>query len=178
MKRTLVSSCFVLAMLAGVVVAPAVAQNTGRLKVDADPTRAGLFLDGEYIGPARNHGTVRRYTLPAGTYELTLRDSGHQDLTQTITITAGETTELDLELEPRETITPPWGTLRTRNSDGLAAVFVNDQFMGHADEFNNVTQGLYLKPGEYEIRIEPREGAATTETVTITADQTTIIGTN
>jgi hypothetical protein len=167
-----------MALLAGVAAEPALAQDTGRLRVDADPTRAGLFIDGEYIGPARNHGTIRRYTLPAGTYDLTLRDSGHQDLTQTVTITAGETTDLELEMEPREVIMPPWGTLRTRSEDKFSAIYVNDQFMGHADEFNNVSQGLYLNPGQYEIRIEPREGAATTETVTITADQTTIVGTN
>ena len=178
MKRSLFSFCFALALAAGMQVTPAAAQNTGRLKVDAKPTRAGLFIDGEYIGPARNHGTVRRYTLPAGTHELTLRDSGHMDLTQTITITAGETTELEFEMEPREVITPPWGTLRTRSTDNLAAVYVNGQFMGHADEFNNASQGLYLKPGSYEIRIEPREGAATTETVTITENQTTIVGSN
>lgn len=178
MKRTVVSCCLALALMAGIQVLPAAAQNTGRLRVDAKPTRAGLFIDGEYIGPARNHGTVRRYTLPAGTHELTLRDSGHVDLTETITITAGETTELEFEMEPREVITPPWGTLRTRSTDKFAAVYVNDQFMGHADEFNNRTQGLYLNPGQYEIRIVPREGAATTETVTITADQTTIVGSN
>ena len=45
---------------------------------------------------------------------------------------------------------PPFGTLRTENSDHFAAVYVNGHFMGHVDEFSNFAQGLLLNPGKYE----------------------------
>ena len=168
-------SVFVLfALLAGTPLAGQ--QNMGRLRVDATPTRAGIFVDGEYIGPARNHGTVRRYDLAAGTYTLTLRSSGHADLPVIVTINAGVTTEISPRLEALELAEPPFGTLRIKSPDKFAAVYVNGRFMGHADEFNNFTQGLLLNPGQHEVEIAPLNGAATTATVTIDANETTILG--
>ena len=162
------------ALLAGLPLAAQ--QNMGRLRVDATPTRAGIFVDGEYIGPARNHGTVRRYDLAPGAYTLTLRDSGYEDLTVTVTIEAGETTEINPSMEPLDLAEPPFGTLRIKSPDKFAAAYVNGRFMGHADEFNNFAQGLLLNPGQYEVEIAPRTGTAARATVTIEANETTIVG--
>ena len=162
------------ALLAGLPLAAQ--QTTGRLRVDATPTRAGIFVDGEYIGPARNHGTVRSYDLAPGPYTLTLRDSGYEDLTIAVTIEGGETTEINPSMERLELAEPPFGTLRIKSPDKFAAAYVNGRFMGHADEFNNFAQGLLLNPGQYEVEIAPRTGTPTTATVTIEANETTIVG--
>ncbi len=53
---------------------------------------------------------------------------------------------------------PPFGRLRTPSPDKFAAVYVNDKFMGHADEFSNSGQGLLLNPGEYKVKIVPVSG--------------------
>ena len=89
-------------------------QNMGRLRVDATQTSAGIFVNGEYVGPARNHGTVRRYDLAPGTYTLTLRASGYEDLTVTVTINAGETTGLNPIMEALEITEPPSLSKRTK----------------------------------------------------------------
>jgi hypothetical protein len=178
MKRTWVSRISVFVALIGLTVLPAAAQQMGRVRVEVQPRRAGVFIDGEYVGPATNHGTVRRYSLPPGQYEITLRDSGFADASTMVTIQAGQTTTISQSLEPLDLAEPPFGTLRTRNSDRLAAVYINDRFMGHVDEFNNVTQGMLLNPGEYEIRIVRRDGTETTETATIEEGETTIVGSN
>jgi hypothetical protein len=34
-----------------------------------------------------------------------------------------------------------------------AAVFVDDQFTGHVDEFNGIGQGILVTPGEHNVRI-------------------------
>ena len=41
-------------------------QNTGYLKTKVDPGRAGVFIDGKYVGPAGNFGVSRKYAVAAG----------------------------------------------------------------------------------------------------------------
>jgi hypothetical protein len=50
---------------------------------------------------------------------------------------------------------PPFGRLRTENPDHFAAVYVNDHFMGHVDEFSNFAQTLALPPGLTKSRLFP-----------------------
>jgi len=81
MSRTLCSivTAAILFVLAGPqLTTPAHARNatTGQLKVKADPGRAGVFVDGKYLGPAANFKRPRTYTLPVGTHEVLLRDRG------------------------------------------------------------------------------------------------------
>jgi hypothetical protein len=40
-------------------------QNSGYLKTKVDPGRAGVFVDGKYVGPAGNFGVGRKYTVAA-----------------------------------------------------------------------------------------------------------------
>jgi len=174
--RTASTAGLVLAMMA--VALPAMAQQTGHLRIESSPGRAGVFIDGDYVGPAKNHGSVRRYTLPAGSHEVTLRDSGHAEASMTVNVVAGETTTVSMDMEPLELAVPPFGNLRTRHPDKLAAVYINGMFVGHVDEFNNVLQGVQLNPGTYEVRILARNGAAVTNSATIVANETTIVGSN
>jgi hypothetical protein len=50
------------------------AQGTGSLCVKANTGRAGVFLDGKYLGPAANFRVARTYQVPAGSHELKLED--------------------------------------------------------------------------------------------------------
>ena len=45
------------------------AQQTGTLRVKVNPGRTGVFVDGKYVGPAKNLGHTRRYKLAAGEHE-------------------------------------------------------------------------------------------------------------
>lgn len=156
--------------------ADAQAGATGRLKVKADPGKAGVFVDGKYLGPAANFGRARTYTLPAGTHEVVLREPRYREVSTKVTIEAGRTATLEQKLEAIPVDTPPFGKLKTRAPEKFTAVFVNGKFMGHADEFDNFAQGLLLKPGPYEVRLVSADGTRThEEKVTLTADQTTTI---
>jgi len=159
--------------LAAAAALPLAAQQTGQLKVKASPSRAGIFLDGKYIGPAGNFGFARKYTVPAGEHELKLSEPRCEDVTKRITIEAGKTTTIS-ETLPRLAIPKgPFGVLKTGQPDKYAPVFVNGKYMGHADEFDFGAQGLLLQPGEYTVRIEPRSGAVIEKKVTIEAGKTT-----
>ena len=151
------------------------AQQTGILKTKVDPGRAGVFVDGKYVGPAANFGVSRKYALPPGQHQIKLVEPRYEDFSTTVTIEAGKTATLSQIMKVLPVPKGPFGVLRTHSSDKFAAVYVNDHYMGHNDEFDNPWQGLQLPVGEYTVRIEPLNGPAVTKKVTIEADKTVMV---
>jgi len=177
MKRKLVL-CGAALILGGFVLAPlAFGQGVGYLKANIDPGRAGVFVDGKYLGPATNFGVARKYALTPGEHELKLVDPRYEELATTVQIREGKVTDLWEELKPLPEPKPPFGTLRIICPDKFAAVYLNGRFYGHADEFSNEYQGLLLNPGEYEVRVVPTEGGTLLAwaKVRITEDTTTTV---
>ena len=156
---------------------PVLAQDsgTGYLVCHVDPGRAGVFVDGKYLGPAANFKVARKYPVAAGEHELKLVDPRYEEVTEKVTITPGKKTEVRKTLTALSLARPPFGRLRTVSSDKFAAVYVNDKFYGHAGEFNNPLQGLLLKPGEYDVKIVPASGPPVTKHITIEAEKTVIV---
>jgi hypothetical protein len=151
------------------------AQENGSLCVKANPGRAGVFVDGKYLGPAANFGVARTYPLAAGEHEVKLLDPRYEDLTAKVTIAAGKKTTIHQTLKELALAKPPFGRLRTESTDKFAAVYVNDKYMGHADEFSNFAQGLLLNPGEYAVKIVPASGAPVSQTIKIEADKIVLV---
>ncbi|MFY9727065.1 MAG: PEGA domain-containing protein [Bryobacteraceae bacterium] len=154
---------------------PLVAQQTGTLKVNVDPGRAGVFVDGKYLGPAANFGMTRTYTVAAGQHEVKLVDPRYQEVVTNVTIEAGKKSVVKEKMTALPVPKPPFGTIRTHSSDKYAAVYINGKYYGHNDEFDNFAQGLLLPPGEYEVRIEPASGAPVVKKVTVVADKTVLV---
>jgi len=152
-------------------------QDTGFLKTKVDPGRAGVFVDGKYVGPAANFRIGRKYALPAGQHEVKLVEPRYEEFSTTVTITAGKTTVLRQAMKALPPATGPFGRLRVfYPADKFAAVYVNDHFYAHAGETNNCVQGILMVPGEYKVRVEPVSGGSPiSQTVTIVAGQTAIV---
>jgi hypothetical protein len=168
------SWCWVL--LAAAAVPLAADQNAnGFLVAKVKPGRAGVFVDGKYLGPAANFRKARKYSVPAGEHEIRLVDPRYQEFVTKATIESGKKKELTATLTPRPPAKPPFGRLRTMNADKFAAVYINEHFHGHVDEFSNGAQGLLLNPGEYDVKIVPSAGPAIEKKVTIEADKTVIV---
>ena len=162
------------ALLLVVTAIPLLGQpNVGYLKTEVNPGRAGIFVDGKYLGPAGNFGVGRKYKVAAGDHEVKLSEPRYKDVVKKVTIQAGKTTELFENMvwapgyllpgggemwEALPLAKPPFGLLRTTCSDKFAAVYVNGWFVGHAGEFNNAVQGLLLNPGTYTVKIVPVSG--------------------
>ncbi len=163
------------AVLAVAILAPALAQDTGYLSVKAKPGRAGVFLDGKYLGPAANFRVARTYSVPAGQHELKLVDPRYEEVTQSVTVPAGKKIKVHQQLKELPVPKGPFGKIRTENADRFAAVYVNNKFFGHVDEFSNPAQGILLPPGSYEVRIEPLSGQPITKSVTVAANQTVMV---
>ncbi len=154
----------------------AFAQNTGYVKTKVDPGRAGVFIDGKYVGPAGNFGVGRKYTVAAGEHEVRLSEPRYEDVVAKVTVQAGKTTTVSQTLKLLPPPKPPFGRLRTITADKYAAVYINGKFMGHAGEFNNSMQGLQLNPGTYALKIVPVSGGAGhEEQIKIETDRTVIV---
>lgn len=154
---------------------PVCAQQSGKLKCKVNPGRAGVFLDGKYLGPAANFGFARTYTVAPGEHELKLDEPRYKSVVRKITVTAGKQTTVNEKLEALPIAKPPFGRIRTMHADKFAAVFLNNKFYGHVDEFSNGSQGLLVPPGSYDVRIEPAGGSPVRQKVTVEADKTVIV---
>ncbi len=165
------------ALLLAVISIPVVAQqSTGYIKTAVNPGRAGVFIDGKYVGPAANFGVGRKYAVAPGDHEVKLLEPRYEDVVTKVTIQAGKTTKVEQTMKALPPAKPPFGKLHTVSANKFDAVYVNDRFMGHAGEFNNSTQSLELNPGEYTVKIVPVAGGDPhEEKVKIEADKVVIV---
>jgi len=53
-------------------------------KIKADPGRAGVFVDGKYVGPAANFGAARKYASPPGHHGIRLVDPRYEEAVTTV----------------------------------------------------------------------------------------------
>ncbi len=152
------------------------AADNGHLKTEVNPGRAGVFIDGKYVGPAANFKVGQTYEVAAGEHEVKLVDPRYEPIVTKVTVTAGKKTVLKETMKEIPLPKPPFGKLRTENADHFAAVYVNGDFVGHVDEFSNPFQTLSLVPGQYEVKIVPVNGQnPVTKSVTIVADKTVLV---
>ena len=152
------------------------AQQQGYVKAKVNPGRAGVFIDGKYVGPAANFRTARKYSVSPGEHELKLVEPRYEEITTKVDVKAGKTAVVSETMKALPVPKGPFGRLRAESVDKFAAVYVNNKFYGHADEFSNSSQGLLLPPGEYEVRIEPTAGgSAVTKKVTLEATKTVVV---
>ena len=165
----------VVALLSTAGVLPAQQENTAFLKTNINPGRAGIFVDGKYVGPAGNFRIGRKYALPAGQHQVKLVDPRFEEFNTTVDLKAGQTTKLAEALKPLPPPKGPFGGLRTPVPDKYAAVYINEKFYGHAGEFNNSSQKLMLPVGEYSVRVEPSGGTPINQKVKIEDGKTILV---
>ena len=172
MKSTWLVLCLAPAMLFA-----AGSSTEGYLKVHVTPDKAGVFLDGVYMGPAARFGHASTYKLPPGKYQITMSDPRCEDATASVTIEAGKTAEVPATtLKSKGEPKGPFGLIKVNAPNKVAGVFLNGQYVGHVDEFNNSVQGLMVPPGSYTILIEAAGGdGLLEESVTVAAGKTVVV---
>jgi len=174
-KRLLARAFLSFALLFCCALAAVAQQGTGYIKAKVNTGRAGVFIDGKYVGPAANFRMARKYAVPAGEHEIKLDEPRYEAATSKVQIVAGKTTVIKQTLKELPLAKPPFGRLRVETPDKYSAVFVEGKFMGHSGEFNNPVQGLLLNPGEYTVKVVPVSGPEHEEKIKIDADKVTII---
>jgi hypothetical protein len=144
MRHVIVS---IVALVTAGAVTMFAAQHTGKLKVYTSTGRAGVFMDGNYLGPVATFGWSLPYKVPAGEHEIRVSDPRYEDLVKSVTIAPGQLTTISQKMTALPPAQPPFGMVRTVAADKFTAVYVNGKFMGHTDEFSNRYQRLLLNQG-------------------------------
>lgn len=174
-KLILLVACLALVLPASAAV--------GYLKAHGDPGNAGLFVDGKYLGPAVRYTFAVKYQVEEGTHEVLLQDPRCEDFKTSVTIKAGEVTELKYKLTKLPAPKGPFGTLRFGRGKPEAfmsmvvgdtsAVYLNGRFVGHLEELNKVGTGLLLPPGKYQLQVSSPMYGEINQTVEVVAGKTT-----
>ncbi len=158
MHRKLLISTTVLLLL--VLAAPMWADNQvlgeiefqGATKVEKD---SGVWIDGQYLGYLKElHGSKKVLLLP-GSHDIAVRQDGFTDFRTTVTLQPGEKQVVLVKMEKDLRFQMPAVTSEIKISvdPDRAAVFLDDQFVGHAGEFGGVGRSLLVAPGHRKIRI-------------------------
>ena len=92
------------------------AADTGRLKLEVNPGRAGVFIDGKYVGPAANFKVGQTYQVVPGEHEIKLEDPRYQEIVKKVTIEAGKKTVMKETMMALPPAKPPFGKLRIENA--------------------------------------------------------------
>jgi hypothetical protein len=116
---------------------------------------AGVWVDGQYVGYAKELNGNKKMLLLPGKHEIIVRQPWYKDYVEEAVLEPGELHMINLTLV-KDTRTVPKGAtgeLKISATPPRAAVFVDEQFAGHVDEFDGLGKAMLLTPGEHRVRI-------------------------
>jgi len=134
-------------------------QKPGELRFTADTSTerdAGVWIDGKYVGYLKELHGDKKVLLPPGDHEVTVREAGYKDFTQKVTMHPGEVQLMMVMLTESEKVIYPGNNaaeLRLDVKPKQAAVYVDDQYMGHGADFGGRFHSMLLIPGKHHVRI-------------------------
>ena len=175
--RTLcIPACLALLLLSG---ATRTLAQDGKLVLKVTPQQAYIFLDGRAISEASKHHSLK---LSAGDHKIELANYGYTPENRTVTITAGQATNLEVSLTPvTGTVSGPFGAMTIEGAD-RDAVLLNGKtpefFVGHGDEFNHDwgwKQELVVPPGTYQVNVLHEDKEVWSGSVDVPANQRVVV---
>jgi hypothetical protein len=144
-----------------VIALPVVAQNNEILgEVRFRPQNgaaktAGVWVDGKYVGYLSELKGSKKLLLLPGEHEISVREAGYQSVEQKISVqpNAVQTVRVSMAKDPRAQFPTVSAEVKLSIDPDRAAVFVDDQFAGHAHEFGGAGRAMLLSPGKHHIKI-------------------------
>ncbi len=119
-----------------------------------DEKTAGVWVDGQYVGFVKELKHDKKLLLLPGKHEIVVRQAWYADHRQEVMLDPGQTYTIKLEMRKDPVQIPTEAAqLRIVAYPIRAAVFIDEQFTGHVNEFNGRGQGILLTPGEHKVRI-------------------------
>jgi hypothetical protein len=116
---------------------------------------AGVWVDGQYVGYVKELVGDKKMTLLPGKHEIVVRQAWYKDYVEQVILEPGQTRQVNV-LMTKEARTPTreaTGELKISATPTRAAVFVDNQFAGHVDEFDGAGKAMLLTPGQHQVRI-------------------------
>jgi len=154
-RRLLFVTAFVLFL---VTASPAQNRLQSTLRFDAkgdDAKNAGVWIDGQYVGYVKELTGDRTVVLLPGKHTVVVRQAWYQDFTNEVVLEPGEVHKVKVVLARDGRMPAPEakGELKISAVPTRAAVFVDEQFAGHVNEFDGVGKAMLLAPGKHRVRI-------------------------
>jgi len=130
----------------------------GEIRFQADNAAAksaGVWVDGRYIGYLTELKGSKKLLLLPGEHEISVREAGFQSVDQKISVQPEQLQILHVSLvkDPRAQYPTVSAEVKLSIDPDRAAVFVDDQFAGHAHEFGGAGRAMLLSPGKHRIQI-------------------------
>lgn len=123
-------------------------------KTKAEKT-AGVWVDGQYVGFVNELKGDKKVLLLPGEHTISARQTGYIELTQKIVTEPGKRTILTITLEkdPKAQFSASNAQVKLKVTPERAAVFVDGQFAGTANQFQGVGRAMLIAPGKHHIKI-------------------------
>ena len=120
------------------------------LTINSTPPGAKVYINSTYKGE-----TPLTLNLSPGTYEVKLIKEGYQEYTTTVTLSAGESKTLNIDL------TPNYAHLTIKSDPSGAKVYINGNYKG------KTPLTLELEPRTYDVKLTKQDYEEYTTTVTL-----------
>jgi len=116
---------------------------------------AGVWVDGKYVGYLNELKGSKKLLLLPGEHEISVREAGYRSVDEKIQIepNAVHRVRVSLAKDPRAQYPTVSAEVRLSIDPDRAAVFVDDQYAGHAHEFGGAGRAMLLSPGKHRIKI-------------------------
>jgi len=138
------------------------AQNhvMGELKFSG-PTKieksSGVWIDGQYVGYLKELKGDKKIMLLPGQHEISVRQAGYNNFTQTVVVEPGRIHTLQLKMTRDFRALSPGSDaaeLKLNVKPDRAAVFLDDNYIGHAADFGGAFRSMLLPPGKHRVKVE------------------------
>jgi hypothetical protein len=135
-------------------------QVMGELKFSGSTKIAkssGVWIDGQYVGYLEELKGDKKIMLLPGEHEISVRQAGYNNFTQTVVVEPRRVHMLRLQMTPDgESLHPgsDAAELKLNVKPDRAAVFVDDGYVGHVADFGGSFHSMLLSPGKHRIKVE------------------------
>ena len=146
----------VLVLLMGVVCAQNRVQSELRFAAHSnDEKTAGVWVDGQYVGFVKELVGEKKLQLLPGKHEIVIRQAWYNEFVQQIILEPGQVYQINVQLVKSAQLPTKDATaeLKIAATPSRAAVFVDGQSAGHADEFDGVGKAMLLTPGQHRLHV-------------------------
>lgn len=116
---------------------------------------SGVWIDGQYVGFLKELKGSKKILLLPGKHQISVRQSGYQNFSRQVDLQPGGVEVVSVSMQKATGInySNANAQLKISGKPERAAVFVDNQFVGHIDQFNGPGQGMLLAPGKHHIKI-------------------------
>lgn len=116
---------------------------------------AGVWIDGQYVGYVSELKDEKKVLLLPGQHEISIRQTGYLDMTQTFVVEPAKKLIITVKLEkdPKAQFSAVTSEVKLKVTPERAAVFVDGNFAGYVQQFSGMGRGMLVSPGTHRIKI-------------------------